>query len=733
MLTRVLLIAAVLLGWNDWATEESASAAAPVASQGYMDLSDWHMTDKDGAVRLSGEWLFYWHRLLTPEDRVDDPAQPPAVVAVPGIWSDYRMDGQPLPNIGYATYRLVVRLDPQMAAEPKWLYMPSVATAYRLWVNGELAAENGRVGTSRAGMTPRNVARIVPIRSTGDQLDIVIQVSNFVQRKGGLWKAIMLGTYSQIGKARELNVVYALGFSIGLYVMGLYHLFLYLPRRFDRSPLWFALLCFAVGTRTLFVGETLAVHWFPALTWELATRLEYLSANSAMVCLLVFVSMQFPGEAAARVRNLLLMLEGLFIGFVLAVPAIVYTQAMWLQETLIVLDLLFILYVTFLAAARRREGARVHLIGLLFILLAVLNDIFMYGRWLRSVDLSPLGLFAYLFAQSVVLSHRFAKSFAKVRNLSAELQQANLTLESRIDERTAALRHANESLREVNARLSQVEDSRRRLLSNITHEMGNPLTSLQGYLHAAEDGLIRGDEARIFGLIRQKIGYLDQMIQDLVELSRLETQQILFQYHSYPFHSFVRQLIEKYEWDVARRGVRFLVRPGGSPPTDFGQDVRVWIDPLRMEQVFVNLLFNALKFTPEGGTIALEYGMMREAAELMDGTRAYSAEYVYVSIRDTGRGIAPEELPHVFERFYKGGSRRAAEEGGGLGLSIAKEIVDRHGGTIEAISKAGEGSTFRFRLPLCREGEKKCEAPQRQREEDGHDGKDGCDHIDRRG
>jgi len=717
----------VIFGWTITGTAAAAKPPPPAPShapepvRGVMDLTAWNFAD-DGAVSLTGQWQMYWRQLLAPGDIADRSAHPaPAFVSVPGIWSDYRLDGQRLTNSGYATYRLVVKLSPAMAAESKSLYMPSIATAYKLWVNGELAAENGRVGDSRPGMTPRNVARIVTIRPSSEQLDLVIQVSNFVQRKGGLWKSIKLGTNEQIAGERERNVVYALAFSFGLYVMGLYHLFLYLPRRFDRSPLWFALLCFAVGTRTLFVGETLAVHWFPAITWELAVRLEYLSANSAMVFLLLFISLQYPREARIKIRNLLLALEMLFIGFVLTTSAALYTQAIWLQEMLIVLDLFFILYVLALATKRRRDGARIHLAGLLFILLAVLNDIFMYGRWIHSIDLSPLGLFGYLFAQSILLSHKFARSFSKIRNLSDELQQANLTLEHKIDERTSALRRANESLREVNGRLSQVEDARRRLLSNITHEMGNPLTSLQGYLHAVEDGLVREDEAKIFGLIRQKISYLDQMIQDLVELSRLETMQILFQFHPCHYSSFVRQLMEKYEWDVTRKGIRSVVREGQAAGAARARDTRVRIDPLRMEQVFVNLLFNAVKFTPGGGTIAIDYGIIGGEAD-EEGKSA--GEYAYLSVSDTGPGIASEDLPYVFERFFKGSAPCETDEGGGLGLSIAKEIAERHGGSIEATSAAGEGSTFRLKLPVWRENRgRSAEGSEAEKEEDReHDG-----------
>lgn len=667
-------------------------ADVPVSQRGILDVADWNFAEK-GTIQLQGEWELYWQQLLEPDDFLWPLEQTaPCYVPVPSIWSKYYMDGEPLSNQGFATYRLIVSLNANETNGPMSLYLPSIATSYKLWINGELAAESGVVGANKQLMIAHDTARVVPILTDDSKLELIIQVSNFVQRKGGMWKAITLGPTEQIVKYREIQVMKTLGFAIGLFVMGVYHFFLYFPYRLNRSPLLFGLLCFAVGIRMLFVGEIIAVYWFPDIPWELATKIEYISANSALLFLLLFVSYQFPLEVQRKTRNILLFLEGAFILFVIITPAIIYTRAMMVQETLIVLDLTYMLVIFILATKRKREGALINLLGLIFIFIAVLNDIFMYEGWIRSIDLSAAGLFVYLFAQSLIMSIRFERSFIKVETLSNELKQVNQNLEQKIEERTASLRHANDSLREVNSRLAQMEESRKRLFSNISHEMGNPLTSLQGYLHAVEDGLVQVDTTKYFSLIRDKIRFLDQMIHDLVELSRIETNQILFQYHHLNLYSFVKQLFEKYELDVMSKGVQYTFdrRVERLSPLETH---RATIDPQRMEQVFVNLLFNALRYTPIGGTITVIYEIDRYNPDV-------ELYYAKVSIHDTGPGIAPEDIPYVFERFYKGSADHELEESRGLGLSIAKEIVEHHGGSIGVESVLGEGSIFYFQLPI---------------------------------
>ncbi|HEX7056998.1 MAG TPA: sensor histidine kinase, partial [Bacilli bacterium] len=608
----------------------------------------------------------------------------PALVDVPGIWSDYRINGRRLSNQGYATYRIVIHLSETDAHRALSLYMPSVATAYRLWINGKEAAVNGVVGENKERMIPRNVAQIVPIRASGTTLELVLQVSNFVQRKGGLWQNIQLGESDQIAHDRELRLTTTLVFFTGLFVMGLYHLFLFLPRRSDRGPLYFACLCFSVGIRALFVGDTYAVHFFPAIPWDLATKTEYISANSAAFFLIAFIHSQFPRELPRLLRNLLLSGEGVFIGFVVVFPAIVYTKAMIVQELLLISDLSVVMAVLALAIVRKREGALIHLCGLVIIFFAVLNDILMYERLIRSVDLSPLGMFAYLFAQSVNISLKFSRSFVRIESLSAELRRVNLTLEDSIRERTEELVQANANLNEANARLKQIEESRRRLLANITHDMGNPLASLRGYLQVIEDGLARQDSAKYFQVMRDKVEYLDHMIQDLFELARLESRQIQFHCESVRLVTFIRQLCNKYELDLTAKGIGFIFALNELEAAAAMSDPLVRIDPKRIEQVFVNLLYNAAKFTPAEGTITVQ-------CEADDAG-------VTVSVRDTGPGIAESELPHVFERFYRG--ELHAEAGEGLGLAIAKEIIERHDGKIGVESAVGAGSTFYFRLPV---------------------------------
>lgn len=188
-----------------------------------------------------------------------------------------------------------------------------------------------------------------------------------------------------------------------------------------------------------------------------------------------------------------------------------------------------------------------------------------------------------------------------------------------------------------------------------------------------------------------KTVYLDRIIEDLFELSRMEAGQLPFYYQSVPIVPFIRKVYEKYELDVKQSGIHFVSDLPEEPVNGGTEAIRVplvKIDPVRIEQVFTNFIVNAKKFTPPNGTITIR-------AEIL------ATGFILIKVTDTGKGIAAEDLPHVFERFYKGsGPRQSQTSGVGLGLSIVKEIVRSHGGEVKAESTIGVGSTFSFTLPV---------------------------------
>jgi two-component system, OmpR family, phosphate regulon sensor histidine kinase PhoR len=229
-------------------------------------------------------------------------------------------------------------------------------------------------------------------------------------------------------------------------------------------------------------------------------------------------------------------------------------------------------------------------------------------------------------------------------------------------------------------RVRKLETVRRDFISNVSHELRTPLASLKALTETLRDGALEDPKAaaRFLGRIEIEVDALTQMATELLELSRIESGQVPLQRKAVPAVALLLSAAERMRAQVERAGLILRL--------DIAQDMtEVWADPPRLEQVLVNLIHNAVKFTPPGGEVVL-------AAQT-------EAEFVRFSVRDSGVGIPPDELERIFERFYK--ADRARSGGGtGLGLSISRHLVEAHGGRIWAESTEGAGSSFYFTVPI---------------------------------
>lgn len=281
-------------------------------------------------------------------------------------------------------------------------------------------------------------------------------------------------------------------------------------------------------------------------------------------------------------------------------------------------------------------------------------------------------------------------------NLHLRVFKWHKALERQVSERTHELAETNLRLDRVNRELEQayhelsaMEQSRRMLFTNISHELGTPLTSIIGYVKGMLDGIEKLQDRKYIQRIYDKSLYLHRIIKDLFELSKLEAQQLDFEFQQVDLLAFLQELYLHYDIEVSMKGIRFEI---AVPERLSGTTVMAEIDRIRVEQVVSNFIANAVKFTMPGGTIRLSVQL--EAISKAEGKGT-------ISLRDTGIGIDEEDLPHVFDRFYRGRrSRQSRTEGTGLGLAICKEIIRQHRGEIGAVSRPGEGSKFYFTLPV---------------------------------
>lgn len=236
------------------------------------------------------------------------------------------------------------------------------------------------------------------------------------------------------------------------------------------------------------------------------------------------------------------------------------------------------------------------------------------------------------------------------------------------------------SFNRMAASLEDVERRRRELVSDLTHELRTPLTILKGYLEGLADGTI-DPSSDIYYRLSKEVSRMQRLVNDLQELSKMEAGYLAIDARSFDLYPLLTSIIQKFSDQlIAENSPQILlVYPPETPP--------VLADPERVEQVLVNLIGNALRYTPAGSiTVQVEP----------------AKDQIWISVIDTGQGIAREDLPHVFERFWRADRSRNRTSGGtGIGLAICRRLVELQGGVIEAESELGKGSTFRFSLPIA--------------------------------
>lgn len=301
-------------------------------------------------------------------------------------------------------------------------------------------------------------------------------------------------------------------------------------------------------------------------------------------------------------------------------------------------------------------------------------------------------LFLSALLTSVLYSIRIHRSLAsplvRLNDAVSELRQGRLDREM-LEEGDEEIRQVIRSLEALRLKLQEsvdgrerVDESRKRLVESLSHDLKTPVTSIRGYVEGLLDGIADTPEKRrkYLETIRTKAEGLDRMLDDLVFFSRLELEQVPYDFQPTEPEVYLAACIEENREDFARDGMVFSLENqlSGHP--------RVCIDRDRMKRVFQNLFENARKYRKgDSGSIDV---VLRD-----------TPDRVLLEVRDSGIGIPPDSLPHIFDRFYRADASRSRADGSGLGLSIARQIVEDHRGALWVRSREGEGATFVVSLP----------------------------------
>jgi two-component system phosphate regulon sensor histidine kinase PhoR len=318
-------------------------------------------------------------------------------------------------------------------------------------------------------------------------------------------------------------------------------------------------------------------------------------------------------------------------------------------------------------------------------------------RWklLESMALAflPAILIAALLAR--YLSRRFASVMAHADELArgnfrsrlGEIDNSEFGRLSRtLNETAGNLEATVAQLQHEHTELEKLERIRKDFVINVSHELRTPLASIQGYTETLIDGALHdpAHNMRFLGIIRHNAERLARLTADLLTLSRIEQKRQKFEFEPHMANRLIRDAFELVRPIAEKSSIRLIEE-------DAPADTMVFCDSEAVSQILSNLLDNAIKYTPAGGEIAV-------------GARPLSG-VVEFYVRDSGTGIPEEDLPRLFERFYRVDKARSRELGGtGLGLSIVKHLVAAHNGAARVESKVHQGSTFYFTLPMEESG-----------------------------
>lgn len=231
---------------------------------------------------------------------------------------------------------------------------------------------------------------------------------------------------------------------------------------------------------------------------------------------------------------------------------------------------------------------------------------------------------------------------------------------------------------------SEYEENRKTLIANISHDLKTPITAIQGYIEALLEGKInQEDTAKYLKTIHHNTVYINKLIDDLFLFSKLDMQKLAFSYEIVQIRSFMNDLMEEYKFDLEDKGIYFQFC------SQLNKEFPVKLDGKRFHQAFNNIISNAVKHGRD--------------SDLAIHIKMYAQDnFICIAIKDNGCGIPADKLPHIFDRFYRiDTERRKDYVCTGLGLAIAKELIEAHGGEIKATSIENEGTCFTIMLPIA--------------------------------
>lgn len=648
IIMALVAITALRLVWLQFLTTFDY-VEKPVAEQGVLDLRGWEFTDRH-TLRLDGEWEFYPSLFIMDDSQSGqstsiENSNQPQYIPVPKKWDEAFTDSEPdgQAPFRYGTYRLRILLDPEQS-QSFGIRLKNTSAVY---ANGEFSTQMGKPATNLTAYQAQSIPYTAALTPENGVIDLVIHYSSHAA-DGGITNTIRFGTMEAIQLRTSISIGLQLLLSVVILIHGFYALILYFLGPKNRGLLYFSLLMVSALFSVLTVDDKLLFVWFD-VSYDWIMKSFYLSYVGAVAFIPPLFHHILPSYLPNKVIRGLGILSGAYAVFIIVAPT--HTVISWgFILTLVMFSSVIVSAYILWKALRDKEDIIFLLLASLFVganvTWAVMNFNFA-DEFLHY----PFDLIFAVLAFAAFWFRRFFRATAATKQLTEQLQAEH----KRKDE----------------------------FLVNTSHELRNPLHGIINITQSMLEDTVRPlhpEQKKRLDVLIHVSQRLSLMVDDLLDVTRLKEDTIRLQWASLQLQSVISGVFDMAKLMLAGKPIELKMDIDNSFPLIHG-------DKNRLIQVVFNLVHNAVKYTDEG-TITIR-------ATATNGM-------AYVQVEDTGVGIEEDALQTIFQPYEQAELNAVRASGGfGLGLSISKQLIELHGGTLSVHSTPGKGSIFTFTIPLA--------------------------------
>jgi two-component system sensor histidine kinase ChiS len=649
----------------------------PVAEKGVLDLREYDFITS-GPIELRGEFEFYWNQMISPAQEKDEVEM--IYADVPGSWIHLEDEHPEVERYGFATYRVVILL-PETVDEMAFR-IKDVYSASGYFLNGKAIDYLGFPGVNKY-QTVIRVSRPLMIGAVNDQqIELLIRVSNFENRLSGIVGGLTLGKVEQMQETRQKELFRG-HFLIGAFlIIGIYFLGLYLIRT-EHYRLYFSLLCFLMALRVTMMVEIPLLDSLN-LNGLTTARLDFLNIYFFAPFFILMIRSIFPIEFPKLVYQISMWVSVVFIAIVVVSPISLFTFTFpWFFGFFILLSIVF-LYVIVLAWVRGRSHAPAYTLGLIILFFGTLNDMLKEIEVIDTIYVVHYTMFIYLLVYAYIFADKSNYLQKKSQKLAEEVSLVKNNLEDLVEQRTTELQSMSselerqkKKLESTNADLVEAMNARNRLFAIIGHDVRAPI----GYnLQALEmlinnPDLVEKERHELLKMMASSSEVTYNLLDNLLVWGRSQTGKLKATPVRVKLKDLIDESLELINIGLKEKKLKVEVYVSERHYVEADRD--------QLYIVIRNLVSNAMKFTPEKGSIYI-------SSKRLDGE-------VVISVRDTGIGIPDPILNKLLDsKAHVSTNGTRGEKGSGLGLKICQEIVQTNKGWMRIESTSGEGTTITF-------------------------------------